>query len=333
MRIDRCGRIALLILMICALLSVSVSSWAEGQTSEMNRISGSVSTNMTNEEMFEAYLHRQVSGTMLRGINPGRLTGLSREIYSWLQPLVRSVANGDVSSTEFSAPSGWAGFDIAWTAKDLGVDAIFDGGSLTDAAAEAFREKLGQELDKAVNTLIVNEPYHLYWFDVTEGYEVGFYNTFTQVGSEDAIALDALDLSLYVAKEYSAADAAKTFATNTALITSAKAAAARAQEIVAEAAGKSDLEKLEYYKDAICDHVSYNTAAAADKTMPYGNPWQLIWVFDGDDSTNVVCEGYAKAFQFLCDLTDFEEGTSCFTVTGSMSGGTGEGGHMWNVVR
>lgn len=333
MRIDRCGRIALLILMICALLSVSVSSWAEGQTSEMNRISGSVSTSMTNEEMFEAYLHRQVSGTMLRGINPGRLTGLSREIYNWLQPMVRSVANGDVSSTEFSAPSGWAGFDIAWTAKDLGVDAIFDGGSLTDAAAEAFGEKLGQELDKAVNTLIVNEPYHLYWFDVTEGYEVGFYNTFTQVGSEDAMALDTLDLSLYVAKEYSAADAVKTFATNTALITSAKAAAARAQEIVAEAAGKSDLEKLEYYKDAICDRVSYNTAAAADETMPYGNPWQLIWVFDGDDSTNVVCEGYSKAFQFLCDLTEFEEGTSCFTVTGIMGGGTGAGGHMWNVVQ
>ena len=30
---------------------------------------------------------------------------------------------------------------------------------------------------------------------------------------------------------------------------------------------------------------------------------ELIWVFDGDSSTNVVCEGYAKAFQYLCDLS------------------------------
>lgn len=50
--------------------------------------------------------------------------------------------------------------------------------------------------------------------------------------------------------------------------------------------------------------------------------------FDGDDSTNVVCEGYSKAFQYLCDLSDI----TCYTVTGMMNGGTGEGPHMWNIV-
>ena len=49
---------------------------------------------------------------------------------------------------------------------------------------------------------------------------------------------------------------------------------------------------------------------------------------DDDDSTNVVCEGYAKAFQYLCDLS----GLTCYTVTGEMAGGTGEGAHMWNIV-
>ena len=37
----------------------------------------------------------------------------------------------------------------------------------------------------------------------------------------------------------------------------------------------------------------------------YGNPWQLIWVFDGDPETNVECEGYAKAFSYLAQLSRF----------------------------
>ena len=54
----------------------------------------------------------------------------------------------------------------------------------------------------------------------------------------------------------------------------------------------------------------------------------MIYVFDGDDSTNVVCEGYSKAFQYLCDLSDI----TCYTVTGTMDGGTGAAPHMWNIV-
>lgn len=42
----------------------------------------------------------------------------------------------------------------------------------------------------------------------------------------------------------------------------------------------------------------------------------------------MVCEGYSKAFQYLCDLSDI----TCYTVTGMMNGGTGEGPHMWNIV-
>ena len=45
----------------------------------------------------------------------------------------------------------------------------------------------------------------------------------------------------------------------------------------------------------------------------------------------MVCEGYAKAFQYLCDLSAFNDAV-CYTVTGTMSGGTGAGSHMWNIV-
>ena len=70
-----------------------------------------------------------------------------------------------------------------------------------------------------------------------------------------------------------------------------------------------------------------------DKSTPYGDPWQLIYVFDDDENTNVVCEGYSKAFQYLCDLSTFQsDKIRCYTVSGTMSGGTGAGNHMWNIV-
>ena len=56
-----------------------------------------------------------------------------------------------------------------------------------------------------------------------------------------------------------------------------------------------------------------------------------MWVFDGDSSTNVVCEGYAKAFKYLCDLTSFTGSVDCYTLTGDLSGAA-SGAHMWNVV-
>ena len=74
---------------------------------------------------------------------------------------------------------------------------------------------------------------------------------------------------------------------------------------------------------------SYNTAAATDPEAAYGHPWQIIYVFDNDPTTKVVCEGYSKAFKYLCDLSTFlNPNISCYLVTGTMNGGN----HMWNIV-
>lgn len=43
----------------------------------------------------------------------------------------------------------------------------------------------------------------------------------------------------------------------------------------------------------------------------------------------MVCEGYSKAFQYLCDLSAFEGNVQCRSVSGGMNGGA----HMWNLVR
>ena len=106
-------------------------------------------------------------------------------------------------------------------------------------------------------------------------------------------------------------------------------AKANANAIVNRYANVSDYEKLLGYKNEICAMASYNYEAAAS-TDPqfYGNPWQLIWVLDGDPNTMVVCEGYAKAFQYLCDLSSFKDpNLICNSIIGSTSGK-----HMWNIV-
>jgi hypothetical protein len=59
----------------------------------------------------------------------------------------------------------------------------------------------------------------------------------------------------------------------------------------------------------------------------------MIWVFDNDPNTTVVCEGYAKAFQYLCDRSTFEtDSIECHTVTGFMIDRSGSENHMWNII-
>ena len=82
---------------------------------------------------------------------------------------------------------------------------------------------------------------------------------------------------------------------NAGIVQLAKSAAENARMIVKEFQGYTETEKLYGYKEMICYLTSYNDDVTEDDE--YGDPWQLIYVFDGDDSTNVVCEGYSKAFQ------------------------------------
>ena len=90
---------------------------------------------------------------------------------------------------------------------------------------------------------------------------------------------------------------------NAGIVQLAKSAAENARMIVKEFQGYTETEKLYGYKEMICYLTSYNDDVTEDDE--YGDPWQLIYVFDGDDSTNVVCEGYSKAILYShgCRIT------------------------------
>ncbi|MCM1023521.1 MAG: hypothetical protein NC395_05615 [Prevotella sp.] len=176
-------------------------------------------------------------------------------------------------------------------------------------------DTFSDDFSAALNCLLVDLPASFYWYDKTA------LLSFSFSGSTATVPFP-------VSQDYKGnAD----FTVDTAEISAAKTAVAKAQSIANKYTGKSDYEKIRGYCKEICALTSYNDEANQKKTpQNYGgiNPWQLVWVFDDDASTEVVCEGYSKAFQYLCDLGGIE----CYTVTGNTSSGNGAGAHMWNVV-
>ncbi|MBR3363848.1 MAG: Ig-like domain-containing protein, partial [Solobacterium sp.] len=267
------------------------------------------------------------------------LTGQNALVYQALKEKITQVADGQLTSTQFEITLEDLGIDpeAKWSASDLGVSAVVDDGGITDEAVDALMEiTITYSLREVLSRLLADCPYELYWYDKTRGTSQsgpGFSAT-GSYASDGSIEwklyfTSGLTISMAVADEYSAGE----YTVDSSVGTSVNTAKANIDTVLQTYDSASDLEKLFGYKAAICSMVSYNHAAADDDNTPYGNPWQLIWVFDGDDSTNVVCEGYSKAFQYLCERTSFASSQiSCWHVSGTMTGGTGAGPHMWNIV-
>ncbi|MGX8680342.1 MAG: fibronectin type III domain-containing protein, partial [bacterium] len=79
----------------------------------------------------------------------------------------------------------------------------------------------------------------------------------------------------------------------------------------------------------------YNEEAADDQDSHHlnNNPWQMIYLFDGNPDTKVVCAGYTKAFQYLCDQTSFQnKAIYALSVTGTLTYDAEARPHAWNLV-
>lgn len=282
----------------------------------------------SNEELFEGYVGRRMYGEIsLFGWQAGNALpygSLEEVIYSELKTKAAKVADGEVSSASFSIEADISA--LKWTAAELGCTLV-EGGVITEAAKAAVAEKFAAALDtqKLLNCLLGDLPYELYWFDKT----VGIKTSYQISGSNAELSITNLVISFAVAEDYRGSDL---YTVDTSKTGAVSTAIANANAIVDANAEKSDLQKLEAYRAKICELVSYNNEAV-EGSVSYGDPWQIIYVLDGNPDTNVVCEGYAKAFQYLCDLSCFNERVICYTVTGTMSGGIGAGSHMWNVVQ
>lgn len=281
-----------------------------------------------NDELFAAYVEREfdraAGGTQFPVFYSSShatydLTTAEKLVYNELKSEIEKIADGTRTNTVIATTNP---FCYTWTASDLGVSGpLWSSGTPTSDARTAAGKKAEEQVSKMWSRLLADCPYELYWCDKRS---VPFTLAYSNDGGNLKVAINPIQLK--VAKEYSVSGAAGTSVTNgkPSLVTDA---VNNAQNIVntynASGTTYTAKEKMKGYKDEICALVSYNDAAAG--SSDYGDPWQMIYVFDNDPTTKVVCEGYAKAFQYLCEKSTPQ--IKCYNVTGTMGGN-----HMWNVV-
>lgn len=334
--------LSLLISLALLLTILPSTARAEGSQEEPQPVIGECEVFVTNHtvpeddgyteaELLEGYFF-SVSGLYEGNSSPflaprPALPGELSPVYNEVKPMVKLVADGTRASTIFEIPGTWTKPKSEW-----GITGeVISAGALTAEASAAIDAAFN--LDALMQRMLSEMPYELYWFDKTEGIGMSYGVSL----SGEILTVKNLKLSMYISQAYAkineggatydplTADTEKTSA--------AKRAAENATQVVAAYTAKSDHEKLKAYLDYIKDAVSYNNEAANNNATPYGDPWQIIYVFDNNPFTNVVCEGYAKAFKHLCDLSSFSESDLfCSLVTGTMTVGTSAGPHMWNIV-
>ena len=279
----------------------------------------------SDAELLEGYLYAISGirhGSPVHRVPPRPLTVALKDVEGALKDKIKEVAAGNLASTQFSFSNKWTKTKAEW---GITGEVISDG-ALTPQASEAIRAKLG--LDALMRKQLLEMPYELYWYNKAQGVSMNY----SVATSRNDVTVRNLTLSMNVSQDYAkfvSATSYNPFEADTAKTKAVADTPKKAQAVVDAHAGETDYQKLVSYREYIKGAVSYNTGAAGGG-YPYGDPWQLIYVFDGKPATNVVCEGYAKAFQYLCDLTfQNQEGRpSSALVSGKMDGGD----HMWNVV-
>ena len=311
-----------------------------------------------NDDAFAAYVNRELGLTGDLQADTGDFTppslkkrgnyasnslvGANRTLYGILLEQIREIAAGNRASTSFSVTLNDLGVEsMSWTAEELGEETVLnEEGKIKNTVKSLIYQDIedvwGINISLLNKALLSDCPYDLYWYNKTGtktingqvirgglSYSLGL--SYYTDGSKLFFA-GPVKISFYVAPAYAGSE---TFTVDTQIGTSVTAARENALQIVEENEGKSDYEKLDSYRESILRLTDYNSDASNNSNVPYGDPWQLIHVFDKDPETNVVCEGYSKAFQYLCDLSSFSDiFKECISVTGDINGS----GHMWNIV-
>lgn len=292
-------------------------------------IEAEAALSMDNVELASGYITAALPHKPVLRI--GRLAGYSlpepeKVLYIKMRELISAVANGSATSTVFSFPVAEVFTKIKYTADELGVDSILkeDGTWNPDALTAIGAIQSSLDIPAVVHCLMYDSPYEMYWFGKRYQYSMGGIS-----GTSQYLTLTGnVTISMNVSVDYASKDTEgnyEDYSVDPIYGTAVTAAASTARDILDRYETLDNYNRLKGYRDEICNLTDYNTEAAKGD-MPYGDPWQLIWVFDNDPSTKVVCEGYSKAFQYLNDMSSGSaEVISC-------QGSIEAGAHMWNIV-
>jgi len=314
-----------------------------GLTSES--VTGSAEDKLTDsDELLMQYLEKGVDGASLQKRSLSRRSSLSEKeqiLYDSLRTQIKNVASGSRSDTllkvsiedMLEGKLKKSGSRWVLTKSALGVSSIIDQyGQVTNEALEAFSKLIAFDGFKVIDALLFDLPYEFYWFDKTVNFGYSWDQSSLPGVNSDEIYFPAepkVAFTLCVSPYYSVSGKSNTTKADTSKTKAASTCVTTVRQIIEDNADKTYLQKLYAYKDEICDLTDYNHTAMS--SADYGDPWQLIWVFDNDPSTKVVCEGYSKAFKFLCDKSALGS-IECWSVTGVAGFSGSSGGHMWNIV-
>lgn len=179
------------------------------------------------------------------------------------------------------------------------------------------KEDALKSLKKVLSLLKHNHPELLFWssamsFSYTDDRVWVFFSVLPEFRSNDS------------SDEYTA-DKGK--------INNGITALRNADNIIRKYANDTDYDKIKGYIKEISDYTDYNYDALNNinkqNYVSNSGAWSIYWLFDGNPDTKVVCEGYAKGFQYLMDNTVFDDPSiKCKSVSGTSSAGP----HMWNIV-
>lgn len=242
------------------------------------------------------------------------LEGPAYTIYYYLNKAnagVQSIANGERSSTEFEIP--------------LNEE---EGKLLNDLYEKSVAEDSNEfhtYVKKAIYGLYYEHPEYFYWWNDS----FTCYPMYSATGEYEPYLVLGLDVGtdFCVDGNVNVLDSAQ--------VTAAQKAMQNAAAIVENADNMGLYEALTFFKERICGLVTYQKNAG--KTV--AGPYNMVYVFDLDPNTNVVCEGYSKAFKYLFELwaarhPDKAGEFKCYLVDGVSVHETPEkdGPHMWNIV-
>jgi len=333
--------ITLLFVLSPAVTSLAQSETVRSVSSPMQKIS-SASEGMSSQELLNGFVQQLLD----ESLNPGKagsktrsgadmLSEPDKKLYTALKTKIKDIAEGKLLDTEIDIPISELTDKLVWTKADLDGTDIVVGDMISQESFKKVLDKIGVNVTRVIEALLADCPYELYWFDKTAGLQWDFGTASAEKEGDDyKLTLKGpFHIIMYVSADYAQQENATKTTKVKDVVSTVSKAISKAQSIVDQYAGKSVLDRLIAYRDEICGLTSYNSGVIEKgKETPYGNPWQLVWVFDDDQSTTVACEGYAKAFKYLCDLSGFE-GIECLIAQGLMICGEQAGDHMWNILR
>lgn len=254
------------------------------------------------------------------GNNGEKLTGINKMMYDKMRDQLSQIVDGKCTSAQFKLDltgTPYAGFGKTWS--ELGISSY----STQSTMLKAIMDAMGYDPVLVWYSVLRDCPFEMFWGGLNCSYGGDFrYNRSTGIWVENYV-----EILLTVNTDYRGSDGE--YSISKSKVKRINTAKNNALKVIAKYQDKADYTKIKGYVKSIGEYTTYNKAALYLPKSQYGDPWQLIDIFDGDASTKVVCEGYAKGFQFLMDNSFFNRPI----IKSYLVSGDAGGAHMWNVVR